>query len=243
MTQETRKADLSVVVLCYRSEEAIISFISQMEDELRHDGLENYELVLVANFFPGLSDRTPEIVRRMAAENPRVVPVTLEKQGMMGWDVISGFRAATGDAVALIDGDGQMPARDIVRLWHVLKSGEFDFVKTFRSKRLDGVQRIFVSRWYNLMFHTLFPGRPFRDINSKPKLITHKALDQMRLCCPGWFSDGEIMLEVSRLDLSFAEVPTVFHRNEWRASFVNWSTVIEMVRYMIEYRIRYWKRR
>ena len=46
--------------------------------------------------------------------------------------------AAKGDSVALIDGDGQMPPRDIIRLYKVLQSGEFDLVKTYRTKRLDG---------------------------------------------------------------------------------------------------------
>tara|TARA_B100001964_G_C14022009_1_gene504320 strand:+ start:24 stop:125 length:102 start_codon:yes stop_codon:yes gene_type:complete len=32
---------------------------------------------------------------------------------MMGWDAISGIKAASGDVVALIDGDGQMPPNDI----------------------------------------------------------------------------------------------------------------------------------
>ena len=94
-----------------------------MEDELFIEGLEDYELVLVANYIAGRSDKTPDIVRQVASENPRVVPVIMEKHGGMGWDVISGFGAAKGAVVALIDGDGQMPPKDIVRLWRVLKSG------------------------------------------------------------------------------------------------------------------------
>ncbi len=242
MIQPNNKPSLSIVILCYRSEEGIIGFIRAVEDELRIEGLEDYELVLVANYIAGRSDKTPDIVRQVASENPRVVPVIMEKHGGMGWDVISGFGAAKGAVVALIDGDGQMPPKDIVRLWRVLKSGEFDFVKTFRKQRLDGSHRIFVSRWYNWLFHVLFPTSPYRDINSKPKLNTRKSLEQMQHHCLGWFLDGEIMLEVRRLDLSFAEVPTVFNNNEWRANFVNWKTALEMVSSMIEYRVYYWRK-
>lgn len=239
MTNSSRP-ELSVVVLCYRSEENIIPYVAQMEKELQTEGLSNYELVLVGNYFPGSSDRTPEIIRELAQRNPKIVSVALPKEGMMGWDVITGFRAATGEAVALIDGDGQMPPHDIVRLYRVLKSGEFDFVKTFRIKRLDGAYRRFISKWYNIIFHLLFPGIPFRDMNSKPKLLSRRALEQMKLECKGWFSDGEIMLEVRRLNLSFAEVPTVFRENEWRSSFVKFWTIFEIFGYMLLYRIKYW---
>lgn len=231
---------LSIVVLCYRSEEKIIPYLNQMEKELQEDGLEDYELVLVGNYFPESRDRTPEVIRQLAARNSRIVPVIREKRGMMGWDALSGLREARGEAIALIDGDGQMPSRDLVRLYNVLKSGEFDFVKTYRVKRLDGAWRRFISRIYNILFYLLFPGIPFRDMNSKPKLITRQAFNQMHLSCPGWFFDGEIMLEVRRLNLSFAEIPTVFHENEWRKSYVKVWTIFEMIGSMLWYRLKYW---
>ena len=73
----------------------------------------NYELVLVANTFPGSEDKTPLVVKELAKKDSRIIPLTLEKKGMMGWDAISGIKAASGDVVALIDGDGQMPPNDI----------------------------------------------------------------------------------------------------------------------------------
>ncbi len=240
VSQKTNRPKLSIVVLCYRSEERIIPYLEQMEKELTQEGLTDYELVLVGNYFPNSNDRTPEIIQKLSQTNPKIVPVVKEKQGMMGWDVISGFENSSGEAVALIDGDGQMPSRDIVRLYRVLKSGEFDFVKTFRVKRLDGLYRRVISKWYNIFFHMLFPGTPFRDMNSKPKLLSRRALEQMKLESYGWFSDGEIMLEVRRLGLPFAEVPTVFLENEWRSSFVKFWTIFEIVFYMLLYRIKYW---
>jgi glycosyltransferase involved in cell wall biosynthesis len=239
----TRRPALSVVVLCYRSEDRIIPYVEQMEKELSEEGITDEELVLVGNYFPGSSDRTPDVVRELARKNPKIVPVTLAKQGMMGWDVMTGLAAARGEAVALIDGDGQMPSSDITRLYRILRSGEVDFAKTFRIKRFDGTYRRVISRCYNILFHLLFPGTPFRDINSKPKLIARRALEQMNLTCKGWFSDGEIMLEVQRLNLSFADVPTVFHENEWRASFVSVWTAFEILGYMLLYRLEYWFRR
>ncbi len=239
-THDRHLPELSVVVLCYKGGETIVPFLEQMERELREGSMENYELVLVGNYFPGIGDPTPAVITRLAERNTKITPVLLEKKGMMGWDARTGLRAATGQAIALIDGDGQMPSRDIVRLYRVLKSGEFDLVKTFRKTRMDGAYRKFISGWYNRLFHLLFPGASFRDVNAKPKLITRVAYDKMHLSCDGWFFDGEIMLESMRLDLNVAEVPTVFLKNEWRGSFVRVWTVLEFIRDLARYRIKYW---
>ncbi len=238
--EEGRIPALSVVVLCYKSGETIIPFLEQMEQEFRDKSMDDYELVLVANYTPGAHDSTPQVVRRLAEKNPYVVTVTLEKRGMMGWDMRSGLQAARGQAIALIDGDGQMPSRDIVRIYQVLKSGEFDLVKTFRKTRMDGALRRFISIWYNLIFHLLFPGASFRDVNAKPKVMTRDAYRKMSLSCDDWFIDAEIMLESMRLDLNVAEVPTIFYKNEWRGSLVKSWTALEFLVNLIKYRVIYW---
>ena len=77
MTESNNAPSLSIVILCYRSEESIISFIREVENELRSERLDTYELVLVANYLKDKSDKTPEIVRRLASENSHIVPVIL----------------------------------------------------------------------------------------------------------------------------------------------------------------------
>ena len=243
MSSNTSRCDLSVVILCYRSEEAAIPFVEMVIAELKQECITDFELVLVANYHKDVADTTPEVVRNLAQSNSKIVPVIHEKKGMMGWDVIQGLNAAKGDAIALIDGDGQMPPNDIVRLYKVLSSGEFDFVKTYRTKRYDGIQRLVISHTYNAIFRFLFPGFPYRDINSKPKLWNRTSLLQLDLQCTGWFSDGEMMLEARRLGFSFAEIPTVFQENEWRGSFVNIKTILEIFFSMIRYRLIYWFKR
>ncbi|OGM98187.1 MAG: hypothetical protein A2735_00570 [Candidatus Yanofskybacteria bacterium RIFCSPHIGHO2_01_FULL_41_21] len=240
-SKETNKTpELSIVVLCYRSGKTIIPFLEKMKQEFKEGEMDDYELVLVGNYFPGTDDTTPNVVRELARNNPKIVSVTLEKKGMMGWDTISGLNAASGRAIGFIDGDGQMPSRDIVRLYKVLKSGEFDLVKTFRKTRMDSAYRKFISGCYNLIFHILFPSATFRDVNAKPKLMTMEAYKKMKLSCDGWLIDAEIMLESMRLDLNVAEVPTVFYKNEWRGSFVKIWTIFEFLINLVVYRFKYW---
>jgi glycosyltransferase involved in cell wall biosynthesis len=162
--------DLSVVVLCYRAEEYIINFVEQLSKELKDAHIQAYELVLVANYDPFSKDRTPQIVRNLAGKDPRLVIVAEEKKGKMGWDMRSGLSAASGQYIAIIDGDGQMPVSDICVVYNIIKGGDYDLVKTFRAKRGDGFFRTIVSKAYNILFKLLFwVPFPVIDINSKPK--------------------------------------------------------------------------
>lgn len=230
---------LSVVILCYKSEEKIIEFVDLVEKVIKKLN-KQYEIILVANYKKSIVDKTPSIVRELSKKNKNLVPVILEKKGMMGWDAISGLKVAKGDAIALIDGDGQMPPEDLGRLFRIMLSGEFDFVKTFRINRFDGKKRIAMSFIFNMLFRLLFPNSFIRDINSKPKIFTKTSLQKMQLHCYGWFLDGEIILEVRRLNLSFAEIPTTFNEIEWRGSFINFKAVIEMIYSLFIFRIKYW---
>lgn len=230
--------ELSVVVLCYRAEELAREFVAQLTRELNEARLD-YELVLVANFHAGSSDRTPQIVRELAAANPRIKVVARVKEGMMGWDMRAGLEAVTGRHLAVIDGDGQMPSSDIVKVYQVLQVGGYDLVKTFRAQRHDGWYRATISRLYNLLFRVLFPpSAGFRDINSKPKVMTRRAYQAMQLQSNDWFTDAEIMLEALRLHLKVGEVSTIFYKNERRASFVPPSAIWEFLRNLLYYRFR-----
>jgi len=233
------RPDISVVILCYRSEEFVREFVSKMQETLERKRL-RYELVLVANYFEGAHppDRTPAIVTELAQQDPRIRTVIRPKQGMMGWDMRAGIEAATGETVAVIDGDGQMPAEDVIAVYEKLREGGYDMVKTYRAKRYDGAVRVAVSSIYNAVFRCLFPAAKVRDVNSKPKIVTHQALRQLVLESDGWFVDAEIVLRASALGLRIGEVPTVFYSNQRRASFVRPSAILEFVRELIRFRLK-----
>lgn len=229
--------ELSVVVLCYRSESFITDFVKQIEKELENEAID-YELVLVANYDTN-DDTTPAMVMQLAAANNRIKPITERKEGKMGWDMRSGLKAATGNFIAVIDGDGQMPVTDLSIVYHIIKSGRYDLVKTYRAVRNDGWPRILISRAYNYLFYLLFiPGFPVRDINSKPKIFSREAYHKLNLKSNDWFTDAEIMIQAFEQKLRICEVSTIFYKNERRASFVEFKAIFEFTYNLISYRLK-----
>lgn len=231
--------DISVVVLCYRAEDFVPDFVSRMKAALVRKGVA-YELVLVANYDTDARphDRTPDVVRALAREDPTITVVARPKQGMMGWDMRSGLEAASGRTVAVIDGDGQMPPEDVVAVYDLLHSGGFDLAKTYRRERRDGPLRLVVSRVYNALLKLLFPEVHVRDANGKPKIFSRDALKRLALTSDDWFIDAEIIIQASHLKLKIGEVPTVFLSNQRRASFINASAILGFARDLVLYRLR-----
>jgi glycosyltransferase involved in cell wall biosynthesis len=227
--------ELSVVVLCYRAEDLAEEYVGKLSKELEDEHID-YELILVANYMPNTNDKTPEIVRKLAEKNPRFKVVAMEKKGMMGWDLRSGLEAATGSNIATIDGDGQMPSSDVIRVYRLLQTSNYDLIKTYRTQRNDGFSRWLISFLFNLVFRLLFWKGNFHDINSKPKVMKREVYAKMHLISDDWFTDTEIMIEILQYGMRVKEIPTVFYKNERRLSFVHYTAIGEFVRNLLYYR-------
>lgn len=228
---------ISAIVLCYRAGESIGIVIDPLYEQLEDDGVP-FELVLVANYNEGQDDPTPDIVRRWASEREHVTVVAEVKQGAMGWDMRSGFAAARGDYLLVIDGDAQNPPEDLSEMYRRMKANRADVMKGRRIARFDGPYRRVISTVFNTLFMMLFRTRGLWDINGKPKGLTRAAYEQLDLKADDWFIDAEIVLEAQRKGLRIIEMPVIFRRNDERASFVRVSAIWEFIGNMARTRLR-----
>ena len=228
--------EISIVLLGYRAGESLRTTIPEICSLMETRKLE-YEIILVANYSDE-TDPTPHIAREIAAVHPRVKTSTLKKEGMFGWDMKSGLVCARGHYIAVIDGDGQMPFQDIVRVYDAARSHNAPLAKTYRTIRNDDSWRTVVSYAYNILFRVLFPGLKAHDLNSKPKIFTREAYQEMKLTSDDWFIDAEIMLHARRHGWQVVEVPTVFNTLVGRKSFVKPVTILEFMRNLVIFRIR-----
>jgi len=231
--------EFSIAVLCYRAEEEIIPFVENLHKIMSLFRFE-WELILVANFWPGSNDRTPEICQRLAERLPYVRVLAEPKQGAMGWDMRRGLEACRGKYIGVIDGDGQFPVETIFSCFAKIRSADFDMVKTYRVERQDGFYRRLISIGYNWLFHLFFSrSAKLRDVNSKPKIMKREAYEKMMLQSNDWFIDAELILNCINLNLRIYEIPVEFHSLGARKSFVKPGAILEFLRHMLDYRWRW----
>jgi glycosyltransferase involved in cell wall biosynthesis len=226
-------ADLSAIVLGYRSGASLIDVLEPLDSLLRNEGVE-FEIVVVANYWPDRDDPTPDVARKFAARRPQTVVLTEPKAGAMGWDMKRGLAAASGEYLVVIDGDAQNPVEDVLRMYRAMRSLGVDVMKGRRTLRHDGTYRRFVSLGYNLLFRLLFRTRGLWDINGKPKGLTRRAYAALELESDDWYIDAEIVLKARAAGLRIAELPVEFMRNDQRASLVKpsaiWEFLVNMTR-------------
>ena len=225
--------------MCYRSGNYAKVYLDRVLKQLKLNQIENFEIILVGNYIEGQNDITPTIVKDLAEKNEQVNCLALPKKGWLGWDVRKGIQASKGEFIALIDGDGQMPAKDIIRVYEKIRNEDLDLVLTYRKKRGDGLYRFILSNTYNLITKVLFPGIPFRDMNSKPKIIKRSSLNLLNLSVDNWTIDAEIMLQSWQKKLKIKEIATDFHGQPGgRKSFVGKSSIFQFILFLLRFRIR-----
>lgn len=122
-----------------------------------------------------------------------------------GWALREAFKVAKGSEIAFIDGDGEIPARMLLRLLPFLQ--DFDVVvgskritkSTLRRKVMTHVTRI----WFRFLFGVSV------DTQTGIKLFRRKALESLSggWEANSWIFDAEIIARLQRQGLRIVEVP------------------------------------
>jgi glycosyltransferase involved in cell wall biosynthesis len=227
---------LSAVVLCYQAEEALRDLAGPLHAALEARD-ETYELILVANYWPGRSDPTPDLAAAFARERSHVLVVARPKEGAMGWDLRSGLEIASGECLVYLDGDGQVPAESALAITDALRESGAHVAKGRRRPREDGSIRTLTSFGYNALFRLLFRTRGLWDINGQPKAMTRAAYERLDLRTDDWFTDAEIVLKARELDMRIVEVPVRFGPRQIPSSNVGLGTVWEFLANMLRWRL------
>ncbi len=235
--EDQRAPELSAIVLGYRAGRSLLRVVEPLDAELEASGVP-YELVLVANYWPGRDDDTPAVAEEFGRGRDRVRVVARAKEGAMGWDMRSGFEAARGDVLIVLDGDAQNPVSDVLRMYRAMRETGADVMKGRRVLRHDGPYRRLVSITYNVLFRLFFRTRGLWDINGKPKALTRAAYERLGLRSDDWFVDAEIVLRAKELGLTIRELPVEFFENDERASLVRPSAILEFARNMLRVRLK-----
>jgi undecaprenyl-phosphate 4-deoxy-4-formamido-L-arabinose transferase len=121
---------VSVAVPLFNEEATIDELIERVRRTLEQHGT-SFEIVLVDD---GSSDRTPELLARAAAADPRVRVRTLSRNFGQAAALCCGIFESSGDVIVTLDGDLQNPPEEIPRLLDALVPG-VDVVTARRSVR------------------------------------------------------------------------------------------------------------
>lgn len=164
---------VSLVIPAHNEAENLPRLLSTCREVLPSLG-SGWEVVLVDD---GSTDGTTGAARAAMGEDEpeHLKVVTHAQKSGYGATVGDGLRAARGDFVAFMDGDGQFDPRDLPLLADLISQGA-DLAAGWRIRRADPWHRSVVSGTFNMCVRILY-GITFRDIDCGFKMMRRPVLD------------------------------------------------------------------
>lgn len=143
LPQSPAEIHLSVIIPLLNEEEVLPILIAELRQALAAIP-QRYEVILIDD---GSTDGTPRELARIAEEWPECRVMRFPKNRGQAAALLAGMRAARGELLATMDGDGQNDPADIPRLLGSLDGA--DMVAGVRRRRRDSLLRRLMSRVAN----------------------------------------------------------------------------------------------
>lgn len=210
MGDRTEFPKVSIVIPAYNEEAAIgeaIEAIRQVMEASRYP----FEVLVVND---GSKDRTEEIARRHGA---RVVNHH-ENKGV-GWARKTGIRAAEGEIIVMMDGDGTYPAEQIPELLSYMD--RCDMCVGDRSREAGTMKLLRApAKWIIRHIASYVTGKKIYDLNSGLRAFYKDTVLKYFNILPGghsWVSTQTIAYLASGLTVKYT--PIDYHPRKGKSSF------------------------
>lgn len=183
---------ISLVIPCYNEEDGVREVIGRTPKDVD-------EIVVVDN---NCTDRTAEVARSLGAV------VVSERTPGYGAAYKAGLKAATGDIIVTLDGDGTYPPESIPALVGKLVERKLDFLSASRFPLADpkamGVTNR-IGNWVLTATAMVLFFTPIRDSQSGMWVFKRSTLERMRITSDGMPFSQEIKLEAILRGYRFGE--------------------------------------
>jgi len=209
---------VSVAVPLFNEQATIDELIDRVRRTLEARGT-SFEIVLVDD---GSSDRTPELLARAAAADPRVRVRTLSRNFGQAAALCCGIFESGGDVVVTLDGDLQNPPEEIPRLLDALVPG-VDVVTARRTVRHESTWRWAGSRVVHWIARLLV-GLDIEDFGGQFKAYRREVIEATRTA---WAPGKPFFALAAWLGFRVAEVTV---RHDPRRSGTSRYSLLALVR-------------
>ena len=214
----------------YNEEENIAHALQVATDALTQvtDG---HEIIVVDD---ASTDRSPDILRGLAAADPRIRVIRHERNRKLGGTLRDGFAAARMDLVLYMDADLPFDPREIGRAISAMDVTRADMIAAYRYDRTgEGLRRALYSYLYNGLIGVLF-GWPHRDINFAFKLMRREILEAVELRSEGSLISAELVTKAKNLGFTVQQIGLdYFPRSRGRSTLSSLGVIGKIFRELV----------
>jgi polyisoprenyl-phosphate glycosyltransferase len=212
---------LSVVAPVYNEEELVERFVRRACAAVADY---TFELLLVND---GSSDATPELLDRMAAEDPRIRVVHLSRNFGHQAALTAGLEHAVGDVVAMIDADLQDPPELIPTMVARWEAGA-DVVYAVRKQREgETAFKLATASWFYKLFDKL------AQVDLEPNSGDFRLLDRRALDALLTMTERSRFLRGMTVWVGFTQTAVPYERDARHAGETKY-TLRKMLRFSLD---------
>jgi dolichol-phosphate mannosyltransferase len=216
---------LSIVVPCFNEEECLAALHARLAAAAEAAVGDDYELVLVND---GSTDRSWELMRGLAARDPRLVAVNLSRNHGHQLALTAGLDLSHGDLILIIDADLQDPPELLAEMMQAMEREGADVVYGVRTQRTGETpfKRATAHAFYRMLARATEVDIPVDAGDFR--LISRRALDAL-LAMPeqARFIRGMVAW------IGFRQVPFPYKRDERFAGTTKYP-LRKMIRFALD---------
>ncbi len=142
---------ISYVIPCYNSENTIGKVIDEIEQVMKKNNEDSYEVILVNDCS---KDNVWEKIKELSSKRPNIKGINFAKNFGQHSALMSGYRNATGEIVVSIDDDGQTPVNEVYSLINKINEG-YDVVYASYEHKKHSFARNIGTKLNNFMCEKL----------------------------------------------------------------------------------------
>jgi glycosyltransferase involved in cell wall biosynthesis len=239
MSEVKRKILRSVTfIVPALNEERVVKEVVQAIWAVVDEQISSYEIILIDD---GSTDRTGEIMDRLAAELPNMRVIHNRPNIGLGACYQLGVREARLDYVMMLCGDGGLPASSLPPI--IEKIGTADIVIPWMPnlKKIKSPGRYFVSRSYTTLMN-LISGHHLHYYNGLP-VHRRTLLKQITITSSGFGFQGEVLVKLLKSGRSYVEVPVAGAETTNKTSVFRWrnlasvsKTVVKLLAHLFRFK-------
>jgi glycosyltransferase involved in cell wall biosynthesis len=180
------------------------------------------------------TDDTYSAIERAIANNPQLNCKLLKQPGKGKGDAVrTGFDAATGDILMILDADITVPPEDLPRFYEIMANGSGEFVNGVRLVYpMEGDAMRFANLIGNKFFSWAFSwllGQPIRDTLCGTKVLwreDYRRIADNRSYFGDFdpFGDFDLLFGAAKLNLKIMEVPVRYRARRYGETNISrWS--------------------
>lgn len=220
-------APLYVVIPAYNECDNIKQVVSDWYPIVEKYSAEGRSRLVVID--DGSKDNTYEILQRIAVDKPLLMPVT-KKNGGHGASVLFGYKLALESGAAYVfqtDSDGQTMPQEFDDFWR--QREEYDMLIGWRSHRMDGLSRVFVTKVLKLVIRFCF-GVWITDANTPYRLLKAETLRKFIDLIPDGYNLSNVLLSViyTKKKQKVKFIPITFRQRQGGVNSINFRKIISI---------------